>query len=570
VNQDGYDPLGPASIDAYENRQNTDRFLGSVQANYYPLSWLRITAWVGSTSSTARTSRTFRRGASSSTTRRPRATASRTRASSGRTRAAHGAATVPLNRSVTSTTTLSFQYQQERPRGVSAFGARLVAGTGQPRRRGRAVRGRRDGRGNKLVSGIFNQQFGYRDRLFLTAGVRGDDNSAFGQNFGTVYYPNAQISWVASEEAWFPKPAALSSFRLRSAFGPVRGCARGRSTRSPTFAPSPRGSTGSRPRRSRSAASAIPDLKPETTTEYEGGADVGLFGDRVNLQATYYSRVSEDALVQRVIAPSVGASRLRFENIGEVKNAGFEAQLTSRAVDVRNLQLDLTLNYSRNEAKIVSLAADVPEILLTANGSQRHRAGYAPGAYWGRRITGFTSDADGIVDEITYSDSAEFLGSSVPRTQFSVQPALTLFNFARVQALVDYRGGFKQFNASEEFRCGILARCRGLNDINTPVAEQANAFATYNDGVYAGYIEDADFVRLREVSLTLTAPQRLAQRVGANGLSLTLAGYNLGISTDYTGVDPEVNSSAQANFVQSDFLSQAPIRRFSARFNLTF
>ena len=570
VNQDGYDPLGPASIDAFENRQNTDRFLGSVQANYYPLSWLRVTGVGGFDLINREDQQNLPPGRillDAETEEGYRQ--SNTRQFGTYTGQLTGAATAPINESVTSTTTLSFQYQQERTEGVSAFGARLVAGTGNLAGAVARFEVGETYDENKLVSGIVNQQLAYRDRIFLSAGVRADDNSAFGQNFGTVYYPNAQASWVASEESWFPKPSALTSFRLRSAFG-QSGLRPGTLDALTYFDPVPARIGGIEAAAITVGGVGDPDLKPETTTEYEGGADVVLFGDRVNLQATYYSRSSRDALVQRVIAPSVGAARLRFENIGEVKNAGFEAQVTSRPIDARNLQLDLTVNYSRNEAKIVSLAEDVPEILLTANGSQRHRAGYAPGGYWGRRITGYASDADGVVDDITFGDSVEFLGSSVPRTLFSVQPAVTLFSFARLQALVDYRGGYKQFNASEDFRCGILARCRGLNDIDAPLAEQAAAFASFNSGVYAGYIEDASFVRLREVSLTLNAPGSLAQRVGANALSLTLAGYNLGISTDYTGIDPEVNASAQSNFVQSDFLSQAPIRRFSARFNLTF
>ena len=275
--------------------------------------------------------------------------------------------------------------------------------------------------------------------------------------------------------------------------------------------------------------------------------------------------------MQRVIAPSVGVNRLRFENIGEVKNAGFEAGLTGRAVDADNLQLDLTVNYSRNAARLVTLSEDVPEILLTANGSQRHRAGYAPGGYWGRPIlTRADTDDDGIVDDVTYGDTAQFLGSSVPQTLLSFQPAVTLFKVARLGVLLDYRGGYKQYNSSEDFRCGIVGRCRGVNDATASIDEQAAGFAAYNDGVYSGYIEDADFTRLREVNLTLTAPPALAARVRASGLSLTLAGYNLGLWTDYTGVDPEVNASAQTNYVQSDFLSQAPIRRYSARVNLTF
>jgi TonB-linked SusC/RagA family outer membrane protein len=570
VNQDGYDPLGPASINFYENRQRSRRAIGSVQANWYPVSWLRFNGVAGLDQINRGDTQTIPPGRillDDETTEGYRE--ADTRQFTTYTGQVTGTATFNPLSELTSTTTLSFQYQQERAEGTNAFGARLVAGTNSLEGAVARFTVGEVFTDNKLAGAIVSQQFGYRDRLFLSAGVRGDDNSAFGENFGTIYYPNAQVSYVVSEEPWFRRPDALTSVRLRGAFG-QSGLRPGTTDALTFFNPVPARVGGIEAAAITVGGIGDPNLKPERTTEFEGGTDVTLFGDRVNLNATYYSKLSQDALVQRVIAPSVGAARLRFENIGEVKNAGVEVGLTARAVDVPSVQLDFTVNYSRNEARVVSLSGDVPEILLTANGSQRHRVGFSPGAYFGERITGYgDTDGDGIVDDIQ-TDSVAYLGSSVPRSLFSFQPAVTLFKIARLSALLDYRGGYKQYNSSEDFRCGILARCRGLNDITASLQEQAYAFASLNSSIYSGYIEDADFVRLREVSLTLSAPQRLATRLRTSGVSLTLAGYNLGLSTDYSGIDPEVNASAQSNYVQSDFLSQAPVRRFSARLNVNF
>ena len=89
-------------------------------------------------------------------------------------------------------------------------------------------------------------------------------------------------------------------------------------------------------------------------------------------------------------------------------------------------------------------------------------------------------------------------------------------------------------------------------------------------GTQAGYIEDASYTKLREVAVTLTAPQNVASRIGAGSASLTLAGRNLHTWTKYTGLDPEVNALAQGNFATADFLTQPNIRSFTARLNLTF
>jgi hypothetical protein len=129
------------------------------------------------------------------------------------------------------------------------------------------------------------------------------------------------------------------------------------------------------------------------------------------------------------------------------------------------------------------------------------------------------------------------------------------------------------YNSTEQFRClSFVAICRGLNDKNAPAQERANAFANYMSGgaFFGGYIEDASFMKWRELSFTFNAPASLASRVRSSGLSLTLAGRNLATWTKYTGLDPEVNVVGQDNFGQADFLTQPQVRYLIARLNLAF
>jgi hypothetical protein len=511
VNGDGYDPLGPASIDFYQNIQQARRFIGSLQANYRPLSWLRFNGVAGIDQVNRLDTQTLPPGRIDLDAETREGYRFANRLQNG-TYTAQATATAQFNplESVASTTTASFQYQQDANDGVFGGGYRLVAGTSSLTGAVTRFSASEAFGDSRLVGGILSQQLGFRDRLFVSAGVRGDNSSAFGENFGTVFYPTAQASWVASEEGWFPR-GSLDLVRFRGSFG----------------------RSGLRP----------------------GNVDA----------LTFFNPVPA-----RVIAPSVGVVRTRFENIGEIRNRGFEALMTLRPVDTRAVGLDLTVNYSYNTNKILTLRDTTP-IIITGNGSQQHAEGYPAGGYWGQRITGVTKNAQGIVEDVELGEQ-EFLGYSQPRTLFSVSPQLSLFNNAvRLGGVVDYRGGYKQYNSSEDFRCGITSTCRGIIDPASSEEEQARAVATYNYGAYAGFIEKADFVRFREVTLSFSLPERLSQRfLGTRGVGVTLAGYNLGIITDYTGVDPEVNASAQANFVQSDFLSQAPVRRFSARVNVNF
>ena len=83
-------------------------------------------------------------------------------------------------------------------------------------------------------------------------------------------------------------------------------------------------------------------------------------------------------------------------------------------------------------------------------------------------------------------------------------------------------------------------------------------------------MEQADFIKLRELSLTYDAPARWATRIGASSVSVTIAGRNLATWTRYTGLDPELNEAGQNNFTTADFLTQPPVRYWIGRVNMTF
>jgi hypothetical protein len=99
------------------------------------------------------------------------------------------------------------------------------------------------------------------------------------------------------------------------------------------------------------------------------------------------------------------------------------------------------------------------------------------------------------------------------------------------------------------------------------LADQAAGIAAL-DGTDAGYIEDGSFWKIREIALTFSAPDQWAHRFGMSGMSLTLAGRNLGTWTKYKGLDPEINENGGLNFQTDEFLSQPPVRTYTARLDL--
>ncbi|MBA3466577.1 MAG: TonB-dependent receptor, partial [Gemmatimonadaceae bacterium] len=423
-----------------------------------------------------------------------------------------------------------------------------------------------------VTAGFFGEQtFSLRDRLFLTGAFRADNNSAFGTKATVAVYPKASLSWLISEESFFPKPRFLDQLRLRAAYG-QSGTSPGANDALPFF-------IGTSVNVADQANPAIvfsavgnPNLKPERATEVEGGVDVDMLDNRVTMALTAYRKRTKDALVSRTLPPSAGISAARFENLGAVRNSGFEASVRAQILQTQRLGFDATLNYANNDNQLLSLGG-VPPI----GAELRQVEGYPTFGVWSREILSFTDiNGDGIISasEIVVADSIRFLGRSTPRVEVTFSPGVDLFDrLVRVTANFNHKGGFLLKNSSERIRCQTNNNCRGVNDITAPLAEQARATAVreHPSRTQAGYWDKGDFTKLREVAVTLSAPKSWSERrvLGVERLSLTLSGRNLKTWTRFTGIDPEMVAGAESE-VQDPFQASPPPTYYSLRLNFGF
>ncbi|MDQ3606553.1 MAG: hypothetical protein M3418_10285, partial [Gemmatimonadota bacterium] len=142
--------------------------------------------------------------------------------------------------------------------------------------------------------------------------------------------------------------------------------------------------------------------------------------------------------------------------------------------------------------------------------------------------------------------------------------------------LVDYKGGHKQMNFTRFDRCSWEILCEAaFNPNNTNLQDQAGliAFNYLEPGINtAVYLEDSDFVKFRELSFSLMAPERFTNRYGVGGLRLTLSARNLATWSDYSGFDPEVNGFGvfDQGFQTFDYYTQPPLRYYIARIDFNF
>ena len=467
---------------------------------------------------------------------------------------------------ITSRTSAGFQYLGNLTQGTLATGLQLVAGSS-------SIAGAAQTFSNELtneqrtVGWFVEEQVGFNERLYFTGALRIDRGSAFGAALNAVVYPKVSASWLLSDESFFNGGNIISSLRLRAAWGqsgvqpgtndalrfftPIAATVGGEDVTGVTF-----GSVGN------------PDLRPERSTEIEVGFDATMISDRVGIEFTYFNKQTSDALIFRQLPLSLGVGEGRFENLGSVKNSGIEISLNTEIVKMQNFGFDLNFIGSFLDNKLVELGDGIEPVIF---GQQRHVEGYPLGGYWDEPYTFSDANGDGFIgrDEVQVGTEAVYLGSPFATTEISFMPALRFLNDLIVlRGLISYRGGQKLFNNTGAWRNGN-GNTQELNDPNASLEGQARAVAAKFFGTNAGYIEDASFWRLRELSLTLNAPKKWLGTVFTN-MSLTISGQNLGLATKYSGLDPEINAAGQRNFVTQEFLSQPPVRMWKARLNLSF
>lgn len=487
---------------------------------------------------------------------------------------------------IVSTTTFGGSYIVERLERTSCFGSGLVPGTASCGTTSSLFEVDEDFSEIKTVGAYVSTEIAWRDKLYVSGAVRGDDNSAFGNDFGLVTYPSAQVSWVIGEEAFFPQGSFLSALRLRAAWG-KSGLRPGFRDAVTLFSPVTVARGGNDVSGVTVSTSGSVDLKPEKTREFELGFDAALFNDRVGIDLTYFDKKSEDALISRRLPPSWGVAASRFENLGEIKNSGLEISANVAAIDTRDFGLDLHVAITTLKNRVIAIGEDVEDIVFN-RGLQRHREGFSAGSFFQAPVSWADADGNGLLDisncaatpvlgtncEVVIGDSVEFIGPALPTYQIAWGGELRVSRWLSISTLFEARGGNFQGNDSEAFRCGRNSTfgCAAVGDPNASVEDQAAYIADRFIGSAAGFVEKADFVKWRELSITLRAPAGLARSLGAvNGLSLTLAGRNLATWTDYPGLDPEtVEGGGSVNFSQSEFNTQPPVRHLMIRLNYTF
>jgi len=440
---------------------------------------------------------------------------------------------------------------------------------------------------DRSIGFIGQWQVGLNNRLFGQVGLRYDNASSFGRQADSwVALPKVSVSWVTSEEPFWSFDF-INTLRLRAAWGSTgRIPAAGASLTTMQPAPYIEGTSAS--------AGAIPlnpgnpNLKFERGQELEAGFDAGFLKDQLGLELTYFNKVSEDLLIQQPLPPSSGYTQVGptgsfggfpFVNIGRLVNRGWEIALHGVPVNKPDLSWDIRIGANTLHNEVTDMDTIAPFGTLN-----RVQPGLQLGAWWTRKIV----SVDTLSGVVRVTESPTFAGNVLPTFEGNLSTNLTIKRNLRLYALLDTKRGSRVRNFTDFFRETQLVRSNArldtlvlskeerLRRYGNPNAGQpafltdsSSTPMTVND-VQEEYIQDASFVRLREVSLSYTLPLPWARALRAAGATVTVAGQNLGLWTKYEGYDPEVVSNAVSLLNRDDFFTQPPVQRFIVRMNLSF
>lgn len=463
----------------------------------------------------------------------------------------------------------------------------------------------------RIVGAFADLALGWKEYLFLTLTGRNDWTSTLPKANRSFFYPSASVSYILSEQ--LKVPDWMSFVKLRASTAKI-----GKDALPYSF------STGFIPLNPQfmggltlSDRSGDPQLRPEFTTSYEGGVDLRFLRSRVGLEATYYNNTSKDLIIPVAVTTSTGLNEV-YLNAGTIRNKGIELSVTGAPFQQKDFSWDIRVNYTRNRNKVLDIYPGLTEVpissqfgYLSSGVTEKFIPGMPVGALFGRSYARYYGGDKEDALFIDYSKpmligsngfpvintKQMYLGKTQPDWMGSVYNDIRFKQFG-LSFLFDTQQGIQKYNQMSNFMAAFGIAPYTVNRTETKVFEGVTAGGQPNtkvvylgqgtgpDGVNYGngfyrnvyrgvsenFIEDASFVKLRNVTLSYQLPSGLLSRTKViSGASIALTGNNVWLSTDYSGFDPE-SSSMGSGSVSSGFagFTYPATRSFIATLNLSF
>ncbi|RLD76622.1 MAG: SusC/RagA family TonB-linked outer membrane protein, partial [Bacteroidetes bacterium] len=445
----------------------------------------------------------------------------------------------------------------------------------------------------RVIGVMGDVRLDYKNMLFLNITGRNDWASTLPADNRSFFYPSVNLSFLFTEV--MSKNDILTFGKLRASWGQVGKIAPpnvvGRFfSADPNF---PFGGVGGFIQNS---TAGVEDLKPETTSSFELGTDLRFLNNRLRLDFTYFVQNSKDQILAVPVSNATSLSRI-WLNAGEIETTGFEVLLDADIIEKGDFRWTATLNWSTNESVVESMPEELDEIVFADAGwpgvVSKIVEGGSPGDLYGY-VYQYENDQlyiDGTGFPNIIVDSTVLVGNAFPDWIGSINNSFSYKGFT-FSFLWEWKKGGDVYDSGQRnaIRNGVLK-----------ITEPRNVDVTFNgvmDDGSGGYIpndqivrldqnyyrssydynrasevliQDASWMRLRNVKLTYNFPHEMISKAKIANLALSVSGYNLLLFTPFRGYDPEgTQYSAGSNTFGFTGLNVPSTKGFLVGLNISF
>jgi TonB-linked SusC/RagA family outer membrane protein len=437
-----------------------------------------------------------------------------------------------------------------------------------------------------IFSTFARGNFDYKNKYYLTATVRRDGSSRFGQGNKYGTFPSGSLAWRVSNEDFF-KSKVINDLKLRFGYGITGNQEIGNYSFSSNYNTYLYNFNGA------FVSAAIPTVLPNSNVKWEAqeqyniGLDATLFDDRINVTLDAYVKNTNDMLVPQSVPVTSGYSDIYvpYINAGKIQNKGIELVINTKNIKKDKFSWTTDFVFSMNRNKVIDLNGDAPLITgglgLNYNVS-RIQEGYPINVFYGFvqdgifqtqtevnnhavQVQGTSSSNSTSPGDIRFKDlnndglitdaDRTFIGNPNPNFTASLNNTITYGNLSLSVYLQGVNGN-DIFNANrlytESMSITTNQSAAVLNRWTAPGTSNTIPRAVYgdpnnNNRGSSRYIEDGSYMRIKNVTLSYNIPVNLLSKKIFDYAKIYVSGQNLFTFTKYTGFDPEVSSNGIDN-----------------------
>ena len=465
----------------------------------------------------------------------------------------------------------------------------------------------------QLVSQFLRADYGFKDKYLLSATIRRDGSSVFGEDSKYGVFPSFSAGWRMSEESFMAGVDVVSDLKIRGGYGTMGN----QLSVSPfnqyyLFGGAPsvsnydlNGSGSSSLQGFRPSQIGNPNTQWETNVSTNIGFDAGLLDNKLQVTFDWYQKLTKDLLFNPALPGVAGAATVPYVNIGEMKNTGVDVQIAYKQVVSNDLSFDATFTLTSYNNEILKITDNRtffdPGSISRIGTFTRNMVGHSISEFFGYNVIGlFQTSAevtgaptqanaepgffryenvDGSNNVIDPNDRT-FIGNPNPDFTYGLNLGanyknfdVSMFFYGSVgNEIFNYNRWWLDFwpsfqnQKSKDLLYNSWTPTR--TDTNVPKASNKSNFSTNTQSV-SYYVENGSFLRLRNLQIGYTIPRSAISKIGMSNARIYVQGVNLFTISGYSGPDPDINTLGDTQF-GIDYGSIPVVKQYLIGLNIGF